>query len=512
MAFLGKIKKAFGFSGEDIENELSDDLQSALVTPLKKPNLVPETGDDGLKPVKAVTQQVEEIEAVVPDELFDAVVKFFNDSLPPFIKDNLDAEKQRQQLYESLSDSMKEYIKKLNYTAERNIEIRWNDEHNRIRKEMEDLRERSKQIEGQSSELKELKLSAERQKRALSERVHDLEAQIAAFDAEREQYELENKSLVNKLRSASVQDEDIKALSDDNDALREQIRLLKTGISPDTGTDSKHFDEEIEKRDAEIDVLNSNIERLEADKKQLLDDVALLKKRCEIADTMINDLNKRASSAQQLVTQRESELATLKEELESLNRSVKDDASEELENDIAELQKNIDDRNDEISRLSEALTLANNDIAKKDEDLALVNSELDECNKAIAMFEDALAKFEEIKAAKNQTISELKNEIASLKSTIENNLNHQAESEAALRQEIDRLKTTSSAATRTRRVRKTKEADIFDETLDDTDWLISSPPEGENARPSSVSDAEFGYQEPKRKDSPSDNSAQMLLW
>jgi hypothetical protein len=62
-----------------------------------------------------------------------------------------------------------------------------------------------------------------------------------------------------------------------------------------------------------------------------------------------------------------------------------------------------------------------------------------------------------------------------------------------------------------RRRRKKPKISSIDETLDDTDWLVATPPEGVDARTSSIPDNEFGYQEPKRNNPP-ENAAQMSLW
>lgn len=530
MAIFGKLKKALGFSEEDIEEELSEDLPSAIVTPLRKQprqpilnldKIIKESDGEATAPNVAEAESRDIAEDVMPDQLFEAVVSFFNSSLPPYLRDSLDVDRQRRQIYESLSDSLKQYIDNLNTRAEADVERRWAEQHAEMHREIDIMRQRSKQIEAQSNELKELKLSAERQKRALSERVHDLEAQVAAFDAEREQYELENKSLVNKLRIVSVESGDSSKLADENNALKEQIRLLKTGAG-----DLESY-EKIKQENAE---LQKSVGDLENDKRQFIDDVALLKKRCEIADTMINDLNHRATQAQKLLAQKEDELTSLRSEMDELSRSA-------VNNDV---QDNNVANNDEIMLLK-------NTIADLEQKLSNTTSELRESKEAINMFEDTLTKFEEIKTAKNNTIADLRKQLEevesnvgpdlsgellatreklaeseatierlraeteSLKSTIDNNLRLQAESEAALRSEIESLKMGNNSGQR-RRGRKAVSTPL-DDSLDNTDWLISSPPPGENARPSSVSDAEFGYQEtPRRKDQSSDNSAQMLLW
>ncbi len=511
MAIFGKLKKAFGFSEADIEAEYSDDLPSASVTPLKKRN---ELSDE------PVTNQIydsnsndttieDEISGQpMPDEIFESVVNFFNESLPSFLRDNLDTEKQRRYIYDALGDSLKQYLNNVAVSVQQAVERRFANDQANLKREMEAIKNRSRQIEEQATELKELKLSAERQKRALSERVHDLESRIASFDAEREQYELENKSLVNKLRSASVQENDLQALSEVNNELRAQIQELKSGIIPQSSQEeTEDLKQQLQQAQDSATQLGSINEELKADKKQLLDDIDLLKKKCEIADAMINDLNKRASSAQKALTEKEAEIT-------SLNQS------------ISELQQAQLSDNDNTAQISTDET-----VEQLTQQLEKANAELEQSRQAISMFEETLTKFEGLKESKNQAINQLKeqlqnaeksiseislqknsmvNEVESLKSTIENNLRIQAASEAALRKEIDRLKSENNI-NRSRRGRRPKET-VIDETLDNTDWLISSPPEGESARPTIVSDDEFGYREPKRKDPPADDSSQMLLW
>ena len=107
-------------------------------------------------------------------------------------------------------------------------------------------------------------------------------------------------------------------------------------------------------------------------------------------------------------------------------------------------------------------------------------------------------------------IEEKDEEISSLKATVDNNIQLQAASEALLREEIERLRKSPESTPRTKR-KKTAQISSIDESLDDTNWLVSTPPEGINARPGGVSDSEFGYQAPQHRDEPN-NPAQMLLW
>lgn len=516
MALFGKIKKAFGFSETEYEDEENNDLRSATVTPIRyKTDSIRNSGStDATSPEERLTANISpslpDIPDTVPDEIFNTVVEIFNESLPSFIKENLNTEAQRRHIYNALSDSMKLYIADLRTKAEQHTEAAWRSERERLRQEMDALQAKSKKIEDSNAEWKEQKLSAERQKRALSERVHDLEKRIAGFEAEREQYELENKSLVNKLRATTIQEGDIETLQKENSELREQIKQLKDNGGADP---------------SETDTLTKQIETLEKEKDAAANEVALLKKKCEIADAMINDLNHRASTAQKALAEKEAQLA------EAVNAASAVDNGALSKADADALRNELTSANEKVLKLETALkesTDKSESLAEQMEECRILMAEKEEAiaesHQSLSIFEASLDKFEDVKRSLDNQISDLQKalsdktqelneslrQIDSLKATIENNLKLQAESEAILRKEIDNMKTSGEYA-KPRRRKKPKISSI-DETLDDTDWLIPTPPEGTNARPSGVSDSEFGYQEPKRKENPPENSAQMSLW
>lgn len=509
MAIFKKIKKAFGFSESDYEEEENNEyIRSATVTPLNqrgKDSQVenPIATEHGMQNADAGHEQaIPKLPETVPDEIFDTVVSIFNSALPDFLKETIDKKSQREYIYNALSESMKKYITNLSDIAEKRTEMAWFNERSRLKTEMDSIQQKAKQIEDSSAEWKEQKLSAERQKRALSERVHDLEKQMAAYEAEKEQYELENKSLVNKLRAVSIQENDIEAMNQENSRLRDELAKLKAQETSANNT-------------AETE---QTIKELSETNLTLKNDLELLKKRSEIADAMINDLNHRASTAQKSLAEKESLLNEAQIELEKVKAELEKASSAP---DIAGEFQQLKESNLELADKNRAIS---SDLEKANIELAKMKAELNESRETLNLFEESIDKFDQIKTARDSQISALQDqikakeqdleakdeEIRSLKSTIESNLKLQVSSEAILRQEIDSLK-SSGEYQRPKRRKKAKISSI-DESLDDTDWLIATPPEGTNARPSGMSDNEFGYQEPKKKGNPPENSAQMSLW
>lgn len=563
MAFLNKLKSVFGFSNEDYEAEVNEmTRRDATVTPLSmrrtdatattpppaaankpQPTDIAGKTDTGDATAQNLAQSC-------PDAIFNKVVEIFNQSLPPFLKESVDPDRQARYIHDALDASMKDYITRLNKEADDRMRQKWESDQSTLRREMDLLRDKAKKIEDTTSEMKEQKLSAERQKRALSERVHDLEKQIDAFAAEKEQYELENKSLVNKLRAMSIQEEDTEALRKDNEALRDELRQLKeNATAPVVPAIDKEKLKEIDKLKDSVEDLAAQKETLTRERSVLANDIVVLKKKCEISDAMINDLNHKASSAKLALADKEAQYKELLDKYEAAiaNSSEHSDAemklqtAEELlhrrEDEIAAMRDNLESAHAELQRVNGELHNESAKVQQLTDDLRLAKDEVEQSRASLAQFEQSLVKIDEINEARqnriaelqqslkdtestlkamqqeladsNDTISRQNDEISELKNTIDNNLQLQVASEALLREEIERLRKPSES-TRPRR-KKQQAISSIDDSLDDTNWLISTPPEGTNARPTGVSDAEFGYQAPQHREEPN-NPAQMSLW
>ncbi len=472
MAFLSKIRTLFGFSDAEVEDELNrDDIgRDATVTPLNQrrknvgedaPNNQP-TNPNSKNPTAseatAVLAGMPDFPDALPQEIFRTVVNIFNESLPQFVRQSVDEKAQQKYIYDALDDSMKEYIKSLSDIAVQRTEMMYEADRNRLSREMQSIKEQSKRVADTSAEMKEQKLSAERQKRALTERVHDLEQQIDTLLAEKEQFELENRSLANKLRVVSTRESD----------------------EADGATDQES--------EARIAELTSKLDEANNQLEKYVSDIDTLKKRCEMADTMINDLNHKASAA-------------------NASKAENDDLQSKL-SESASLAEKLKEENDS---LKEKLQFAARELEAKEEELQIANGEIEESQTSLKLFEEALDKFETVKNNKDEQIANLQAKVESLNATIENNLKLQIESENALCSEIDALKSNPRTSRSETSSRKSTKAISLDESFDDINWLISTPPEGTNARTSGLTDEEFGYQEPRRTKS-TDDPAQMSLF
>lgn len=484
MAFFYNIKRALGFGAtEDYEETIEgidatvhplsqyrDPVDSANVSAMASTNEVTDDVNDG-KPAASI-DQIDT--SLLRERIFESVVKIFNESMPEFIKETLDTESQQKYLYNALDNSVKEYFSAVDEQARRRNRSSWEKERQRLDAENKSYSDKIKALEDKNEEGRKQQLSAERQKRALAERVHDLESRIATLEADKEQYELENKSLLNKLRVTALQ-------TDGN-----QDALISS--------------------DADKALIQQELDDLKEKYTSTVAKLAQMQAKADIADVMINDLNVKASDALQRQTTAENTLKAIIEERDTATTQA--------------------------AQLQEQLALANKSLAEARGEV----KEAHEAIKAIDEIQEQLSRFEEVKEAKDKRISELatennrlmmivqslKDEASSLKKTIESNLYSQAEAESLLRKEIDDLKKAASRpplpaleelppepVKPMKRKRKPRISAI-DESIDDTDWLVAAPPKSSKSIVAE-SETSFGYQPPLKKHHP-ENDAQMSLW
>ncbi len=484
MGLFSKIKQAFGFGGNDYDDDEDTFAIDATVQPRLR-NSVSEKGQDysGGPAVEtpADDDDMDLLPQVPVDSIFNTVVEEFNRAMPSFIGTGANAESQRRHLLEALDGDVRLFLASLQARVQDQCNRRWERDRVKLNSELEASRMRLKSLEENETDKGRQLLSAERQKRALNERIHDLESQVADLEAEKDQYELETRSLVNKLRVSNMLNDgvEIPDVSTYETRLAELQRLLDESreCAATLSSDNDAL------RTQCSDLMSQNT-ALEASGRDLGEQLEALRVKTEMTDVMLNDLNTRAATMAREVQQRDAEIEGLREQLKDAVRQA-DDTQSRLDEALANLEI-ASSIQDEVERIQET-------ISKK-------NTQISELTVEVRRRDDR--------------INALEAEENSLRKTIETNLLAQAESEKSLREDIERLKQQLSVSGKDKmhaRRRTVPKISAIDEDLDNTDWLVATPPEGTSAKTSGVSDSEFGYQEPPRK-SPPENSAQMSLW
>lgn len=467
-----------GFSSAE-DDELELEGIDATVTPLRQRNLTTDQddikaairdnaeqddSDENRRNESVASASSEEISRPDASAIFDGVVEVFNGALPDFLQKSVDPEKQRQLLFDSLDGSMKEYFDHLEKNVERRLNIRFQADTRKLHEQIEELRLKAQKEEEGNSNAKNLQLSAERQKRALSERVHELEKQMATIEAENEQYILENKSMANKLRLVSMSG-DVDAACQE---FAEREAALKTReqsiVEKEASLQQKTAELESKLQEAESKLAESEELRLFAEE-------AMKDAEKTIAEQATTDAVSEETS--QRIAELEKELALMSESLEQAK--VKDELSRAMVNDLnakaAEARataENLEEKYNasqaELKESAEQLALVTARLTKAQEDLQVVREVKEQVLKLeenqrindaeLRRQKDELLEKEElirVKDAdiltknttlriKDETIRRLEDQTDSLRKEVETAQFDKAQTESALRSEIDRLK------------------------------------------------------------------------
>lgn len=263
MSILSSFKKALGFPDEyDDEFDDSADEQERESASSKKPrNAAPSKSSETSSPVQE--EMPPETDPQLPGEVFDAVIELFNSTQPEFVKQCLSVESQRAYLIGRIGESLKAKLETETANARRRGELLWESEKQKMAGDIEKLKSEYHSLKQQREEFQSAQLSAERQKRALKDRVQDLEGQVTKLEAEREQMQLENRSMINKLRVANVR------AAGDGDSEAELQRLAQENVQLQDRINGMCDDKKA--ADATIAGLNSRIASLSAELKSASD-------------------------------------------------------------------------------------------------------------------------------------------------------------------------------------------------------------------------------------------------
>lgn len=353
MKFVDKIKLAFGF-GPNVDPSdplFADTGETANPT---SPKVL--TPDSETKPI--------EFDSAMQDAIFAKVVEVFNQSLPRFLAESVDREAQLRFLRKNLDEGINDYLLSLKDAARVYCEKQWKERQNDMAAEIDAIRLRAEDVEKRSNDIRQKQLSADRQKRALTERVHDLESQLARVMSEREQFELENRSLMNRLKVVSVQQEDIEKSASEMQALRAELIKLREDPSIVSKEREDAFNakiaeltEGVEALKAQVKVadeirdgLRSQLKQKEFENEEYLKEIERLNKEVGDLNELVSEFEKatkRMEEAENMMLKtnnaHEAELKKRDEEIESLKTIISDNIKRQ-----SEREKMLRDEIDEL--------------------------------------------------------------------------------------------------------------------------------------------------------------------
>lgn len=288
--------------------------------------------------------------------IFSKVVEVVDQSLPDFLGKAIDRKAQSQYLLEALDEGVRLYINALSAKAEQIIEARRESERAAVNSELEALRTRAEEVEKKSVEFQQKQLSADRQKRALSERVHDLEASVARLEAEKEQLELENRSMLNRVKASSVQQDDLDAAKAENEQLKSEIKQLKD--NPESGNR-----EQVEALQSQVSQINAALESA--------------REESRIAKELVEEVRHAAAETQKQLNERDRQLAEANSQISQYSREL-DKAMTEINAKLKENAARLEMQADIISKREAKIAELKAELAQKDAAPAAIQENADE--------------------------------------------------------------------------------------------------------------------------------------
>lgn len=494
MSILSSFKKALGFP-DDYDDDFSDldeldaeEKNDILPKKSKRHNTSAqksETSDEKHADTKhaATTTDIEsadtDIEPVnggLAGEIFDAVIELFNATQPDFVRDCLSIESQRTYLLDHIDSAVRAKLEREVENARRQGERQWDIEKKKINEDVEKLKSEYYSLKQQREEYQSAQLSAARQKRALGERIHDLELQVKTLEAEKEQFQLENRSMVNKLRVANVRS------SGDENTEAELQRLAK---------------ENVEKQDR----ITELTAKAEADKKRIEELEDRLKQKEQSDDNMI-DQQKAIAEIEAQIQQFESIKAKKNKTISDLTAQNRQAAA-----DVKTLRDKLSAAETEKASLSEQLQSLRSTLESErktgETAAAEMRSEIKRLTELInAGGIEAQHKTKPGRKRKNRPghwQQQPENAGGTPQDKTESRDIAETETEAEKSETIEKAETDGT----------TSKISAIDELMDSTDWFIA--PEPATLKKDPEVEEEFGYKEPPKKTA-HDDDKQLSLW
>ena len=324
-----------------------------------------------------------------------------------------------------MGPKFRDYVLNLRRTSLEEARTQWIDERNALTGKLAQSNQRADEAVRKASEIKDRLMSEERQRRAIVERSHDLEARIADLEAQHEQEQLQNKGLLNKIKVMQLQVTDSQKDAEEITRLNKLINDQRTRLAKIVDLEAQ-----IAELNAENDSLKRQLDEMQqsAEAQEIADEY---KSKMEVANALINELRSTAAAKEQEAKALSEKLVVATNEITGLQDDLKA-AQEELEI-AAEIQEKIEQFEVIKERKDAEIRNLRNQLAQsKDADVAAASA-----NSALAQSRS------ECDALKAQ-LAELQKKVA-----------EQAEVSRAhdvdTANQIDRLKTTADKAEKARK-------------------------------------------------------------
>ena len=383
MSFFKKSLKALGFSEEEEEEYTQHTEREVAASPRTTAN----TGPAEPAAPAAPTNNGGE---TLPDSLLEHIVELINASLPDFVRTCIDRESEKRYIYEHLGDSFKNYIAELRGQARSTVEQEVAATRQKLEEELAAQRRKTAELEEQKNEIRNAQLSAERQKRALHDKVHDLDNRVATLEAEKEQYELENKSLLNKLKVADVKQHELDEVMSENTRLLGVIQELKNAHADEPASaEIEELRQQAAQATASLDEAIQKAEVLSGENEALRRDIEEKERAISEKEQMVEQIGNEKSSLLAACDELKTTNETLQRLIEEKEQAISE--KEQMVEQIGSEKSSLLAAYDELKTTNEAQISASQMLEQTQGELTKAHEELKEAQENIARLEENLA-------------------------------------------------------------------------------------------------------------------------
>ena len=444
MSAFNFLKNVFGFSNEEYTDKEQNEY-TPYINPFKKEEDNNPESDTGGTPPQNEEQNVEiSIDKSLDEEIVVKITDILNAGLPDYIKKFIDLEAEKNYVRQSFGKAFEKYTTEIKEEISIKAKSQWQADRINLEQQAVTLGNQIAELKAKNDELRNRITSLDRQRNTLKEQLAQADNKAATAEAEREQFQLECKSLINKLKVSSVNEETVNSLKEENDTLYK------------------------EKNTAEAEIAKLK----EALKSKSEENTSLSEKLQAFESSGTNDQKKLIETLQNEITELTDNTYSLKEQLNTAK-----------ENNTA--------WQDELDRIRRECEIKNNEISSLQSTIATLEKQLSESEE----------KINEAKEYNSNEIKTLNRQIAAKEQEIENQKNN----ENKLRQQIEQLSTKNQEIEKQLKKRREEKVVLFDEddeksakpnkkenaikerrkvsaidyAADYSDWLMPTPPTSE---------------------------------
>lgn len=463
MGFFRKIGSVFGFGEESIATYNESDEDEDVVVNGRVINRDEDSATTEQEPVKPliessispVEQQSEKLpeptfgnygeastDIDVPTETVEAVITMLNASLPEYARQCIDRKAQTEFVMNNIGGSIKTFAESVRNATRAELRAEVERVSAEADKQVNLANQQADEAKQRVAEVQEKLQVTELQRRALNEKATKLEEKVARCEADVEQYQLENKGLLNKLKVNQIKCDDVDYFKNENDRLTAELNAAKVEL--------------IKLKNAPA-AQTENSEAISAE-------LAEAKKTAEDAAEKLKTSEQQVRELQERETQNTDELRNLREENESLRKEKEDSEhkNKQLSEASGAFQKELEDAQEQIKTLTEEKKQLDDKLAhaanNSDSDelrgklqlasnqIEALSAELDETKQQLEManeLENRLDEFENDIKANNEKTKNLENQLQQRDKRIEelNNLVNSRDNEKmVLFEETQKLK------------------------------------------------------------------------